>query len=94
MIFLSKSYDQATEQLVLIDTMSKSVVSSKKKKVVNTNAVNVQNTTGNSNIDDKDEIELRKKKEKRKKQKEEIGPCPNCNLEHTYMRRDKMSFMA
>ena len=45
------------------------------------------------NGDSTDDIELRKKKDKRKKVKEEIGPCPNCKEEHSFVRKlDRMDW--
>ena len=92
MTFLDKIYDQATEQLVLLDTMGKSSSANKKKCAVEVNVLDSKKSSVNDNLDDKDEIELKKKKEKRKKLKEEIGPCPVCKAEHSFLRRDKMSW--
>ena len=86
--FLDTVYDQATEQLILLDTMGK--VDHKKRDVVDVHTVHVQSDRNKE--DNTDDVELRKKKEKRKKVKEEIGPCPNCKLEHTFVRRDKLTW--
>ena len=100
MKYLDKMYDLATEQLVLLETIS---TPKKKEKVENpTASINLSSSEGKAKPDSKedskdsgkepDEIQLRKTKERRKRVKEEIGPCPCCNQEHTYVRRDKMNW--
>ena len=91
--FLDKIYDQATEQLVLLDTMNRGEGGAKKKAIVEVNAATAQDFVDSKfESDELDDVELRKKKEKRKKLKEEIGACPNCKAEHTFLRRDKITW--
>ena len=79
----------ATEQLILLDTMGK--VDHKKRDVVDVHTVSVQSDRNDADVNT-DDIDLRKKKEKCKKIKEDICPCPNCKLEHTFVRRDKLTW--
>ena len=89
--FLDKQYDKATEQLVLLGTIEKAEGGSRSKAFAESHAVNVME---NDDSDDSgDDIEMKKKKDKRKKVKEEIGPCPNCKEEHSFVRKiDKMNW--
>ena len=87
--FLDTLYDQATEQLLLLGTIEKAEGAGKKKSPVEIHAVTVQDSEDSS--DGADSIEVNKNKEMRRKVKEEIGACPNCKGEHTFLRRqDKM----
>ena len=89
--FLDKLYDQANEQLVLLDTLGKAEVGAMKKPVVEIHAMTGQETDDHSDVSD--DIELKKTKDRRKKAKEEIGSCPSCKEEHTFVRRqDKMEW--
>ena len=92
LLFLDKIYDQACEQLVLLDTMSKSETGSKNTSV-GISAVNASDSAGSKDDEDNmEDIEMKKMKRKRKKLKEEIGACPCCKTEHTFLRKDKINW--
>ena len=89
--FLDKLYDQANEQLVLLSTIETDSGAKKKVAIVEARAVSVQDAENSH--DDSDDIEIKKQKDKRKKVRDEIGQCPNCKEDHTFVRRiDKMDW--